>query len=58
MPKIIERTSGIEEWICEHGIGHPTRESAERVAKKHGHPIDIWLQHCCDGCCKNNDQFK
>jgi len=44
--------SGLVEELCEHGVGHPVRESAERVAKHYGHPVDVWLQHGCDGCCK------
>lgn len=44
--------SGIIEEVCEHGIGHPTKESAKKLAKKMGHSIKVWMTHGCDGCCK------
>ena len=47
----IKRMSGIEEMICSHGIGHPTYDSAKKVAEKYGHDIGTWLTHGCDGCC-------
>jgi len=47
----IHRASGIIEILCEHGTGHPTKESVERVAKKHEHKVDVWMTHGCDGCC-------
>lgn len=56
-PKI-QRASGIIEVLCEHGIGHPTKDSAEKVAKDKGHKIDGWLVHGCDGCCKKEGFFK
>jgi hypothetical protein len=50
-----KRSSGITEWVCLHGVGHPTKTSAEEVAKKHGHKVDIWMVHGCCGCCKRDD---
>ena len=47
----VERASGLIETVCEHGVGHPTYESAKKVAEKHGHDINTWLIHGCDGCC-------
>jgi len=49
--KTITRNSGLVERLCVHGVGHPTRESAERVANLLGHPVSVWLIHGCDGCC-------
>lgn len=50
-----KRASGLIEWICEHGVGHPDIESAEKVASKRNHDVDVWLTHCCDGCCGKDD---
>ena len=47
----VKRGSGIEEEVCEHGVGHPTLESAKKVAKARKHELIIWLSHGCDGCC-------
>ena len=51
MPNINVRKSGLREWVCEHGIGHPIPSSAELVAKQKGHDVSTWLIHGCDGCC-------
>ena len=49
------RGSGLVEWVCEHGVGHPDIRSAEKIAKKYGHDTDTWLIHGCDGCCSRKD---
>ena len=49
------RGSGLLEWVCEHGVGHPDFESAKLVAKSYGHPVGTWLVHGCDGCCNRED---
>ena len=41
------RASGLLEWVCEHGIGHPDMDSAKRL-----HMEGI---HGCDGCCSRKD---
>lgn len=53
--KKIKRQSGLIEWICEHGIGHPDIESAQRIAEKYNHDLETWLIHGCDGCCSRTD---
>lgn len=54
---IPNRETGLVEWICSHGVGHPLYPSAERVAAKHGHLVHTWMLHGCDGCC-NSEEFK
>lgn len=49
------RASGLIEWVCEHGVGHPDERSAEKIAKSLGHSKDTWLTHGCDGCCSRED---
>jgi hypothetical protein len=53
-PQVITRESGLVEWVCKHGVGHPTLESAIRVAKEHGDEPEVWMIHgCCpDQCCQ------
>lgn len=50
-----KRSSGLIEWECEHDVGHPDLPSAERIARLHGHSIEIWTTHGCDGCCNLKD---
>lgn len=45
------RETGLLEQFCEHGVGHPTRASAEVVAKRMKHDVGTWMSHGCDGCC-------
>jgi hypothetical protein len=49
------RASGLVEWVCEHGVGHPDRRSAQELADKYKHDVDTWLTHSCDGCCTRKD---
>lgn len=56
------RIDGRIEWICPHGIGHTTYDSAVKCAEKYGEikpdgsnkleVVNAWLIHGCDGCCK------
>lgn len=60
--KYIDRLDGRIEWVCEHGIGHTTPESAISCADKYkeyekgyatrDEVISAWRSHGCDGCCK------
>ena len=49
------RETGLVEWKCKHGIGHPDYNSAVGTAKKHGHCLGTWLLHGCCGCCSRKD---
>ena len=43
--EFLTRSSGIIEWICEHGVGHPVEVPDN---------IKSWgLIHGCDGCCSS-----
>lgn len=42
------RETGLVEWVCEHGVGHPDLESSERMGEG-------WAIHGCDGCCSRDD---
>jgi len=41
--EFIVRTTGIIEWICKHGVGHPVE-----IPEQHKSWGGI---HGCDGCC-------
>lgn len=45
--KIIRET-GLVEYVCEHGVGHPDPESAKKMGEG-------WGVHGCDGCCSRDD---
>ena len=56
------RATGLIEWVCDHGVGHPVPESAQEVWKR-ANPEEFakyngdddenpWFIHGCDGCCK------
>ena len=53
----IVRDSTLVEYVCEHGVGHPDRESAIGLAEYYGHANGTWMVHgCCgDGCCRRED---
>lgn len=47
------RGSGLLEWTCPHGCGHPAQKSAEALmAKGMGRHI---LVHGCCNCCRRPD---
>lgn len=43
------RSSGLIEWVCEHGVGHPDIASVKEMGN------DCWGIHGCDGCCHRDD---
>jgi len=45
--KIIRRSSGLIENICEHGVGHPNKELTP--------PEFYYGVHGCDDCCAHPD---
>ena len=47
--KRIVRASGLIEWQCEHGVGHPDPQSIKNMGD------DGWGIHGCDGCCSRDD---
>ena len=53
--KKIIRETGLIEYVCHHGVGHPDYSSAEKIAKKYDHDTETWLVHGCCGCCNKKD---
>ena len=49
---ITVRESGLLEWTCEHGVGHPLHKSVTWL-EAHGPEgaKRTWGIHGCDGCC-------
>lgn len=54
-PRLIRRETGLMEFICEHGVGHPPRASWRFMDKVYGHKPGTWSVHGCDGCCRRDD---
>ena len=51
MKKFVRRMDGRIEWVCEHGIGHPTRDSCIEAVKQLIEDADGHFLTCtCDGC--------
>ena len=50
----ILRGSGLIEWECEHGVGHPDFDSALKLGKNFEDKL-IYLIHGCDHCCFRGD---
>jgi len=65
--KTITRETGLIEYVCPHGIGHPDENSAKECAEHYKEwekpgakeigitkerAIKAWLSHGCDGCCQ------
>ncbi len=50
-PRILRRGRGLMEFICKHGVGHPAKDSARVIARRHGHDASVWRIHGCCGCC-------
>lgn len=40
----LQRSSGLIEDVCKHGIGHPNKQSVKEMG-------DAWALHGCDRCC-------
>lgn len=68
--KKVIRASGLIEWECEHGVGHPDSNSveimnkaSEEYHKKKGIPLEEdgdygWGIHgCCEESCCSRDDF-
>ena len=53
--KKLTRSSGLVEYVCEHGVGHPDYQSAKVIAKRFKGTIKTWLVHGCCGCCDRPD---
>ena len=53
--KKIRRASGLIEYVCKCGVGHPAHYSAKRIAEIYGHSTETWLTHGCCGCCQTKD---
>jgi len=52
------RSTGLIEYICECGVGHPDYDSADELAKRFGHAKWVWHVHgCCGKMCCNSDDF-
>lgn len=54
-PRILRRETGLMEFICTHGVGHPSKDSARVIAKRYGHEASVWEDHGCCGCCGIED---
>lgn len=52
---VTRRVTGLLEWVCEHGVGHPDPLCARAVAKALKQPEEVWQVHGCDGCCGRDD---
>lgn len=48
--KII-RSSGLIEYVCEHGVGHPDYESAINIGENFG------IHGCCEEMCCSREDF-
>ena len=51
--KRIVRASGLVEWQCEHGVGHPDQSSVITLTYLTGQTG--WGIHGCDRCCMRDD---
>lgn len=51
----LRRSTGLVEYVCEHGCGHPDYASAKELAVKYKSSISTWLTHGCCGCCARKD---
>jgi hypothetical protein len=48
----IVRETGLHEWVCKHGIGHPNLGgSAKKFSEDEG-----WDVHGCDRCCSEQEE--
>jgi len=54
-PFLIRRDSGLMEFICQHGVGHPVASSAHYLSFLWQDKDDNWSVHGCDGCCGRED---
>jgi len=51
------RETGLLEWLCEHGVGHPDLNSCKTLDNRKGWEGSkgTWTVHGCDGCCSRDD---
>lgn len=49
------RETGLVEWVCAHGVGHPDHASADEQDKRRQHVAGTWRIHGCEGCCARDD---
>lgn len=61
--RTIRRESGLVEFVCEHGVGHPVWGSADFLAsydspsaEVRSQKRDSWMRHGCDGCCGDHSE--
>ena len=54
-PTLIRRETGLMEFLCEHGVGHPAKSSAHFMDVIHETEPGVWSTHGCDGCCSRDD---
>ncbi len=47
------RASGLLEWVCSHGVGHPDGNVVKELNKRY--KSTAWGVHGCDGCCSRDD---
>ncbi len=52
----IRRASGLIEYICDCGVGHPHPDSVKNFKKYF--PNRVPTIHGCCGCCSSEDFFK
>lgn len=48
-PAILRRETGLMEFVCIHGTGHPAKRSIEYLTELA--PKGAWDIHGCCGCC-------
>ena len=56
-PTLLRRDTGLMEFVCIHGVGHPAAQSAaflDSLYLKEGQR-GCWSVHGCDGCCGRDD---
>lgn len=45
--RVLKRVNGLTEFVCEHGVGHPSKALTP--------PRFYYGTHGCDGCCARPD---
>lgn len=48
----IVRETGLIEWQCPHGVGHPAPRAGQPSHIQRAWSYGVWGVHGCDGCCK------
>jgi len=48
----LTRETGLIEWVCECGVGHPDMNSVDEMDRRYGAGSKgTWGIHGCCGCC-------